>query len=392
MPWFSVCDRLAEHKKSDALEKVCDGDDARLAMAWMTWVHMGADCMARLTDGRFETRRALRVVRLGPENVTRALSDLTAAGFLDAHDDGHEFHEWLHYQRSADQIKRERESNRDRKSRQRAGHAVTPPVTASVKPAVSTASGHDGSHRPPSPPLPEEITSSEPSRFHTTTVSREAVTPAVSHGVTQNDGTAPPSFAEVCEIVRRESDNAATWHRGATHHQAQLRREVEVWRYPAEVWAEFGKAIATREGREALWPWAKSRVAAGVDLRFLVGTTITDADGKAVGGDWGPLTEALRRVTHPEAFAGTDGPSSGHGGAFPGDPEGNSKVWATKTQAERQAAYERFQPCWRAGITSPRSHGWDRFTPEQIDAYARQLEAQRAVEAERGPALRKAVG
>lgn len=396
MPWFSVCDRLPEHQKADALEKVCDGDDGRLGMAWMTWLHMGADCMARLTDGRFDVRRALRVVRLGPDNVRRALADLTTAGFLVAHDDEHEFHEWLHYQRSAEQIRREREGNRDRKQRQRAGHAVTPPVTASVTTAGTDAVTHGGSHRPPSPPLPIQ-------KKKTSTVSDVTATSTDAHTVTHSPTPdARAEFERVTEIVRKASEGRCNFALGDAQSQSALSREIAGWTRSGatgdELWQAFGEATKTREGREALFPWCRAtgKVAHGVPLSILAGKPEADAQGRLIAS-WKPLTEALARGVAGLRSAGTDGPVSGQQRALLIDTvECSPEVyasWLPLTPAERNAWQNRFHRVYVAGIP-PRNLGWNRYTLAQIEAFEEQLRQREAVEAERGnrPALKVAMG
>lgn len=232
---------------------------------------------------------------------------------------------------------------------------------------------------------------SRPVQEKTSTVRDVTATSTDVHTDTHSPTRDLSEVLRVSDLVARASDGKCAIHRGSLPYQRAFGEQLATWRYSDEEWQAFGEAVKTREGRDALWPWAKEMVREGVTLAFLSGLRGGNA-GNLASASWEPLENAMARGVAGLRSAGTDGASSGHGGAFPGDPEGNSKVWATKTQAERQAAYERFQPCWRAGITSPRSLGWDRFTPEQIDAFAKQLEAQRAVEAERGPALRKAVG
>ena len=130
MPWFKVDDGFPAHPKLERLAS--EYPPAVFAAAVCVWTLMGADCMARLTDGRFSFDRVIKVVPISPRMIRRALDALTSIGLLD---DTGTFHDWPDWQRTKAQILRDRDSVKRRVSQHRnaVGNAVTPSdVTPSV--------------------------------------------------------------------------------------------------------------------------------------------------------------------------------------------------------------------------------------------------------------------
>ena len=142
MTWFRVDDALPEHAKVDRLEAVTGGGYP-YAAARLVWLDLGCDCSARLTDGAFDTARALRVVRLPKAVVLRALENLAAAGLIVSRGENlWAFHDWLDYQPSRSSVLAQRDAAKERQRESRAKRtpsqrdkavthsAVTPSVTA----------------------------------------------------------------------------------------------------------------------------------------------------------------------------------------------------------------------------------------------------------------------
>ena len=78
MPWFKVDDGFPAHPKLERLAS--EYPPAVFAAAVCVWTLMGADCMARLTDGRFSFDRVIKVVPISPRMIRRALDALTSIG------------------------------------------------------------------------------------------------------------------------------------------------------------------------------------------------------------------------------------------------------------------------------------------------------------------------
>lgn len=140
------------------------------------WVSALSWCMAQLTDGAVTKQTCFM---LGA--TTRDARSLVEAGLWDETPNGYQFHDWLDYQPSREQVLAERESARQRQQRARGksvsspqSHGVTNGVTHSeVQPLVTgDVTG------PPSRPVPSPKESA--SRKRSTPLPREWK-PSASH-------------------------------------------------------------------------------------------------------------------------------------------------------------------------------------------------------------------
>ena len=104
MPWFKVDDSIHAHPKFIDLPMSAIG----------LWTIAGAWSAQFLTDGLVNDRQ-LR--RLGGEQED--IDALVDAGLWDATPDGYQFHDWDDYQPTRDDVESKRESDRERKRRQR---------------------------------------------------------------------------------------------------------------------------------------------------------------------------------------------------------------------------------------------------------------------------------
>lgn len=142
MTWFRSDDGFPEHAKIDRLAAVTGGGYP-YAAARCVWHDMGCDCSARLTDGAFDTARALRVVRLPKAVVLRALENLAAAGLIESRGENlWAFHDWLDYQPTRASVLSQRDAAKERQRVSRQNRTlsqrdkavthseVTPSVTA----------------------------------------------------------------------------------------------------------------------------------------------------------------------------------------------------------------------------------------------------------------------
>lgn len=112
MTWFRVDDSFHSHPK------VLATDPAALGL----WVLAGSWSSARLTDGLVRDTDLPRILP-DSEKLARAL---VAAGLWKRTKGGYQFHEWNHYNPSADEVKEDRTKARDRMRKLRAernGHA-----------------------------------------------------------------------------------------------------------------------------------------------------------------------------------------------------------------------------------------------------------------------------
>lgn len=121
MAWFQIDDRLWAHPKFLGLP------DRALAL----WVKAGAWCASHLTDG-FVPDKVLPL--LGAKQP--AVNDLLRHGLWLKVDGGYQFHDWLDWQRSREQVEADREKarSRQRKSRRNTttGRYASPFVTGDV--------------------------------------------------------------------------------------------------------------------------------------------------------------------------------------------------------------------------------------------------------------------
>lgn len=107
MPWFKVDDTMHSHPKA-----------RRASLAAMgLWTLCGTHSMAYKLDGFVP-----EWVAHGYSNGKRLAAELVLVGLWgkairtdDAGDEpGYQFHDWLHYQQSAEEIERDRQHNRER--------------------------------------------------------------------------------------------------------------------------------------------------------------------------------------------------------------------------------------------------------------------------------------
>lgn len=140
MPWVKLDDQFFANPKVIDLSK-----DAKL-------LYLGGltHCAANLTDGAL-TGSALRVVSATVDVDRSYARELVQAGLWVVAEDGYRVHDYLKYNRSADQVKAEREANTERQRRHRDrdndhNNGVSNGVTDGVS--------NGGSNSPPSHPIP----------------------------------------------------------------------------------------------------------------------------------------------------------------------------------------------------------------------------------------------
>jgi hypothetical protein len=144
MPWFKVDDALYGHPKWLRTPPA----------ARALWVTAGSWCAAQLTDGVVP---AHVLPTLG--GTTRAARELVDAGLWTTVDNGWQFHAWLEFQPSAEQVEAERAAARERQQRardkareSRPRHAVTHGEVTPVVTVPPTRPDPTSSDNPPLPP------------------------------------------------------------------------------------------------------------------------------------------------------------------------------------------------------------------------------------------------
>lgn len=103
MPWLKVDDNMHSHPKA-----------RRASLAAMgLWVMCGTHSMAYKLDGFVP-----EWVAHGYPNGKRLAAELVRVGLWESairgDENGYQFHDWLHYQQSSEEIERDRERTRDR--------------------------------------------------------------------------------------------------------------------------------------------------------------------------------------------------------------------------------------------------------------------------------------
>lgn len=202
MSWFKVDDGFLTHPKVYGIKA------GPLAL----WLRAGCWCAGELTDGRIPAR-ALRGLEAKPAHV----KELVDRGLWDPADDGFQFHDWLDYQPSREQVLRERAATRDRVERFREKKAARPVSETSPESAqlVKTeaecfqAHGHpcngvSNGHVTPAP-VPVPVPTNSVNQVGDT----EASVPALKPPVTAP--TAPPSPAGRASRLIHEA-TLVEWH------------------------------------------------------------------------------------------------------------------------------------------------------------------------------------
>lgn len=111
MSWFNVDDSFPSHPKLEKLE----GDPIEHALAVAAWTLLGADCMGRLTDGKFTEQRLARVLPWPKRLRDRARDALLRIGLWERRSsDELQFHDWEDWQRMREEIEATRLTRKTR--------------------------------------------------------------------------------------------------------------------------------------------------------------------------------------------------------------------------------------------------------------------------------------
>lgn len=103
MTWLKIDDGMVEHAKCVGLS----------SDAWTLWLHGLCYCSRNLTDGHIPRAMLARLSALRAPK--KAAVELVTAGLWHETGPGWEIHDYLAYQRSADQVNQEREAANERK-------------------------------------------------------------------------------------------------------------------------------------------------------------------------------------------------------------------------------------------------------------------------------------
>jgi hypothetical protein len=120
MTWFKVDDKLHAHPKAEKAGHEAIG----------LWCLAGSWCSDQLTDGHITEERCVRLI--GDRKAALKLAHrLVDAGLWVRTVDGYQFHDWLHRNPSAQEVKAEKERKRKNVAdyRQRRNQAEAEPVT-----------------------------------------------------------------------------------------------------------------------------------------------------------------------------------------------------------------------------------------------------------------------
>lgn len=197
MTWVKLDDGFAGHPKMEAVGPLAG------------WLHVAVLCHSAqyLTDGTIHQVKALKLTDV--PNPRRHIGRLIDEGVW--HCPGHDcdicrpcpedhylVHDYLHYQRSRDDVMAERAAaaERQRKARERAKSQRDADDSHGVSHAVTNGVSHSGSHGPPDPTRPDQ--------------SRPVPSPAVSNLlfslVNRKDGTErDPRVVEALQLMADEA-------------------------------------------------------------------------------------------------------------------------------------------------------------------------------------------
>lgn len=150
MTWFKVDDTFNQHSRVAALES-----GRHFAEAIALWTLAGSWSAQQLTEGFIPTQQLRRLV---PFKAAPAASELVRVGLWDEVDGGYQFHDWLDYQPTKDEVetKREKSKCRSRKYRERKTiKQLDASVTRDFDVTQRVASRPR--HAPPSRPVPSQL-------------------------------------------------------------------------------------------------------------------------------------------------------------------------------------------------------------------------------------------
>lgn len=103
MPWFKVDDTLHSHPKARRVPLAAVG----------LWTMCGSHCMSYKTNGFAPDWLILSFPR-GKSLADALVREGLWSPAKKDDENGYQFHDWLHYQQSAEEIERDREHNRQR--------------------------------------------------------------------------------------------------------------------------------------------------------------------------------------------------------------------------------------------------------------------------------------
>lgn len=103
IPWFKVDDTFHSHPKARRVQLSAIG----------LWTLCGSHCMAYKTDG-FAPAWLVHSFPKGRQLADRLIQEGLWDYAIRDDEPGYQFHDWLHYQQSSEEIERDRERNRER--------------------------------------------------------------------------------------------------------------------------------------------------------------------------------------------------------------------------------------------------------------------------------------
>jgi hypothetical protein len=211
MSWVRIDDKAWSHPKLAGLS----GNAVRLWLFALCW------CNQQESDGRVPATM-LRIFGASP----KVAAELVAAGLWETAEDGWQFHDYLNYQPSREQLTAQRNATRDRvtKHRERERNAVTPPVSNAVTNAPVTL--------PPTRPVPIPTRSEPP-------VGPPPAAPSQPKAPRQKPRTQAPETLEPTEKHRQLASE-----RGLNLTR-EVQRCLEFHRSKGNVMADWNAAITT---------------------------------------------------------------------------------------------------------------------------------------------------
>jgi len=209
MPWFNVDDGFHCHPK------VLAAGNAAMGM----WARLGSYCAKYATNGVVP---AAIVKAYGTRSERDRLLDV---GWLTPHPDGYELHDYLDYNRTADQVIADREKAAERKRRQRDrdnrdSHGVTPPVTNGVS--------HSPQAKPSQAKPTVESSLTAAAALHGAPAAAAAIRMLIEHKIAAGEANKPTAFRQKMPPILLAEHTSAIADYLDEHPEADARELAEL--------------------------------------------------------------------------------------------------------------------------------------------------------------------
>lgn len=259
MTWFKICDGLHDHPKARRAGTAAMG----------LWALCGSFCASNLTDGFVPRDVALRY------GTARQAAKLVEVGLWVPTErdgeDGWQFHDWLEYQPSREDVQRKRKAAAQRQAKRRIHSEQNGRSEGCV--TRDSHAGHSASHASPDPTRPEKATYVDRAGCGDVPRAQNAAAPPAVVEFPDNNPTRPSTVTT--SVATRgappapgPTETSVAADLVAEHVPTQPRKVAD--RLVTEAARLLAEGIPGKQVAAGLRLWSRKRVGAGL-LAELVG-------------------------------------------------------------------------------------------------------------------------